>query len=722
MNDKQDLLAGCHHDPFAYLGMHPCDDRVVVRAFLPHAESVQVAALGSDILAACERVDDAGLFEARLEASDLFAYELVVSRQGHRRRVRDPYSFWPMVSSYDQHLFASGAHLRIHEVLGAHLRDVAGVAGVHFCVWAPGGRRVSVIGDFNDWDGRVHPMLSVGDSGLWELFLPDLTADTVYKYEILTQAGDVLEKADPCAQAAEIPPRTASRVASGDEFAWSDDQWLEQRGERRWLGEAVSIYEVHAGSWRRDDGEILGWRRLAHELADYVVDLGFTHVELMPIAQHPFDGSWGYQVTGYFAPSSQFGPPEDFAYFVDVMHDKGIGVIIDWVPGHFPRDAHGLARFDGTALYEHEDPRQGAHPDWGTMIFNFGRNEVKSFLLSNALFWLERFHVDGLRVDAVASMLYLDYSREPGEWVPNRHGGRENLEAIDLLREMNTLVYGHFPGTMTLAEESTSWPAVSHPTYAGGLGFGFKWNMGWMNDVLGFMAKEPIHRKFHQGDMTFGMLYAYHENFILPLSHDEVVHGKGSLLGKMPGDDWQQFANLRLLYCYMYGFPGKKLLFMGSEFGQRSEWNYSIQLEWSSLDHRPHQGVQSLMRDLNHLYGARPCLYASDHDPSGFAWIDHQDVEASILSFERRHGDDVLVFVCNFTPVVRRGYRVGLPRPGTWLEQINTDAADYGGSGVGNTGSVEAEDEVSHGRSWSAVLDLPPLAALVLSPPRAAPS
>ncbi|MBT3343939.1 MAG: 1,4-alpha-glucan branching protein GlgB [Gemmatimonadetes bacterium] len=719
-SDLERLIQATHADPFSYLGMHKGKQGIVVRVMDPTAASVAIIELDSSGPgAACEQIDAAGVFEVWLDSTELFAYELLITdAEGQQRRCRDPYSFWPMVTDYDQHLFNEGAHHRIHDVMGAHVRDAGGVRGVHFSVWAPGACRVSVVGDFNAWDGRRHQMRSLGVSGLWEIFLPDLTPGTVYKYEICTGDGELLEKADPCAQASEIPPRTASIVAQPDALMWSDADWISQREQKQWLKEPVSIYELHVGSWRRENGVALGWRQLAHELSEYIHDLGFTHVELMPIAQHPFDGSWGYQITGYFAPAARFGTAEDFAYFVDTMHASGIGVIIDWVPGHFPSDAHGLARFDGTALYEHEDPRQGAHPDWGTLIFNFGRNEVKSFLLSNALYWIEHFHIDGLRVDAVASMLYLDYSREQGEWIPNRLGGRENLEAIEFLKEMNTLVYGHFPGVMTLAEESTAWPAVSRPTYSGGLGFGFKWNMGWMNDVLDFMAREPVHRKYHHGDMTFGMLYAYHENFVLPLSHDEVVHGKGSLLGKMPGDDWQQFANLRLLYAYMYGFPGKKLLFMGAEIAQRTEWNYATSLEWQILEHAPHRGVQSLLRDLNSLYRTQPALHASEHEPSGFAWIDHQDVEASVLAFERRHNDEVLIFICNFTPVARSGYRVGLPRPGTWREEINTDATDYAGSGVGNTGVVTATDEAWHGRRWSAVMDLPPLAALVLSPIR----
>ncbi|MBQ35834.1 MAG: 1,4-alpha-glucan branching protein GlgB [Candidatus Latescibacteria bacterium] len=720
MEDRDRLLAGRHADPFAYLGIHadPTGGQVI-RAYLPGARQVTVHGLADEAPVVARHTAE-GMFEASLpDRTEAFAYELGIDYgDGFVHRTRDPYSFLPMVTEFDQHLFNEGRHHRIYEVLGAHEREVDGTTGVHFVVWAPNAPRVSVIGDFNGWDGRRHPMRSLGASGLWELFLPGLGAGTVYKFEVVSPAGQLLTKADPCARATEVPPQTASIVAPHLSHPWQDDDWIAARQQKQWLQEPLSIYEVHAGSWRHaQDGGPMGWRDLAQALGDHVVDLGFTHVELMPIAEHPFDGSWGYQGAGYFAPTSRFGQPDDFAWFVDHMHGRGIGVIVDWVPGHFPTDAHGLARFDGTALYEHEDPRQGAHPDWGTLIFNFGRAEVCSFLLSNARFWLDRYHVDGLRVDAVASMLYLDYSREAGEWIPNRDGGRENLEAIEFLKQMNILVHGDYPGVLTLAEESTAWPAVSQPTYSGGLGFGFKWNMGWMNDMLQYMSRDPIHRRHHQSDLTFGMLYAYTEHFVLPLSHDEVVHGKGSLLDKMPGNEWQKFANLRLLYAYMFTFPGKKLLFMGGEFGQWQEWNYKRDLEWACLQYGPHAGVQSLVRDLNSMYRSHPCLYATDADPAGFEWIDCHDAESSAIAFERRSGDDrPLVVICNFTPIAREGYRVGLPRPGRWVENLNTDAGVYGGSGAGNDGVVLAEPEPWHHRRWSAAMRLPPLSVLVLQP------
>ena len=720
MNDRQRLLAGRHADPFAWLGMHPNPDGgQQLRVYAPDAKTIFTRALDEDTSTRLLPTGD-GVFEATLRhQAGPFVYELGTDYgDGFIHWRRDPYSFPPLVTDYDQHLFSEGRHHRIYDFLGAHPRVVADAEGVHFAVWAPNAVRVSVIGDFNHWDGRRHPMRCLGASGLWELFLPDVGPGTAYKFEVLSAAGHLLSKADPCAGAAELPPRTASIVAATLSHDWQDVDWIARRPEQSWHQQPVSIYEVHAGSWRfGPDGQPMDWRALAVALADHVHDLGFTHVELMPIAEFPFGGSWGYQVTGYFAPTSRFGTPDDFAWFVDHLHDRGIGVILDWVPGHFPTDAHGLARFDGTALYEHEDPRQGAHPDWGTLIFNFGRAEVRSFLLSNARFWLDRYHVDGLRVDAVASMLYLDYSRTEGEWIPNRHGGRENLEAMEFLKGMNILVHADFPGVLTLAEESTSWPQVSHPTEAGGLGFGFKWNMGWMNDMLRYMARDPIHRRHHQSDLTFGLLYAFSENFVLPLSHDEVVHGKGSLLNKMPGDEWQKFANLRLLYGYMFTSPGKKLLFMGGEFGQWQEWDYQRDLAWSSLQYGPHAGLQSLVRDLNLLYRGHPGLHASDSDPAGFEWIDCSDAASSTLAFERRSQDgDSLVVMCNFTPVARQTYRIGLPRPGRWTECLNTDADTYGGSGVGNGGAVLAEDVPWHNRRWSASLCVPPLAALVLRP------
>jgi 1,4-alpha-glucan branching enzyme len=706
--------------------MHPLPHGrgLVVRAFLPHLRSAVVVSRGGEparYAAACLHED--GFYVAHLpDRQELFAYELEVEdHEGHSWRMRDPYSFWPRMGGYDQYLFNEGTHFQVHRHLGAHRAQVDGTWGVQFTVWAPNARRASVVGDFNRWDGRVHSMRSLGASGIWEIFVPHLEAAAVYKYELRTAAGDVLLKADPCGFRMEVPPRSGSVVHDLGGFVWSDAEWLAARPQRNWLTEPVAIYEVHAGSWRtvpEEGGRPLTYRELAHQLVPYVRDLGFTHVELMPIAEFPFAGSWGYQVTGYFAPTSRYGLPEDFAYFVDYCHAHGIGVIVDWVPAHFPRDGHGLAGFDGTCLYEHRDPRQGAHPDWGTLVFNFGRNEVRSFLLSNALFWFEQYHVDGIRVDAVASMLYLDYSRPAGEWLANPHGGRENLEAIHFVKQLNTEVYARHPGVLTIAEESTAWPAVSRPTYAGGLGFGFKWNMGWMNDVLRYMSKDPVHRKYYHSDLTFGMLYLYHENFILPLSHDEVVHGKGSLLDKMPGDGWRKFANLRLLFGFMYGHPGKKLLFMGGEFGQGREWSHLQSLDWHLLEDEPHRGVQQWVRDLNRLYRRHPALHRTDALPGGFAWVDCQDVENSVVAFVRRDPESGqwLLFVGNFTPVPRPGYRVGVPQDGFYREVLNSDAALYGGSNAGNQGGVAAEPRPWHGFSWSVELHLPPLAMLVLEP------
>ena len=623
------------------------------------------------------------------------------------------------VGDYDLYLFNEGTHLRAYDVFGAHIVEANGVDGVRFAVWAPNARAVSVVGDFNSWDRDVHQMRCLGDSGVWEVFVPGIGAGEVYKYEIQTASNETLLKSDPYAFHAEVPPRSASIVAGSEVLSWRDAAWMERRPQRNWTEEAMAVYEVHLASWRvGDDGQPLNYRDLAHQLVDYVGELGFTHIELMPVAEHPFGGSWGYQVTGYYAPTARCGTPSDFAYFVDHCHRHGIGVILDWVPGHFPSDAHGLASFDGTSLYEHADARQGRHPDWDTLIFNFGRNEVRSFLLSNALFWFDRYHIDGIRVDAVASMLYVDYSRSHGEWIPNRYGGRENLEAVDFLKQLNIQVYGQFPGAMTIAEESTAWPGVSRPTHVGGLGFGFKWNMGWMNDVLRYMTKDPVHRKYHHSDLTFGMLYAYHENFILPLSHDEVVHGKRSLADKMPGDGWQKFANLRLLLAFMYGHPGKKLIFMGGEFGQWREWDCSGSLDWHLAQCDSHRGIQALVTDLNRLYRTEPALHHSDFDPAGFEWIDCQDMDVNVVTFARRGRtpDETFVFACNFSPIPRESYRVGMPCGGDFTEVLNTDAAAYGGSNMGNGGSVTADEEQWHGRDQSASIVLPPLAAIVLKP------
>ena len=622
-----------------------------------------------------------------------------------------------ILTEYDLHLFGEGTHLRIYEKLGAHVVDVDGVPGIHFAVWAPAARRVSVVGDFNAWDGTRHPMRMLDTSGVWIAFVPEIGEGELYKYEIETQQGELLQKSDPYAFRMELRPQTASIVWNVSKYVWNDAKWMADRPED--IDRPMAIYEVHLGSWRRAPGDLdapLTYRELVHELVDYVTEMGYTHIQLLPVAEHPLDESWGYQGIGYFAPTSRYGTPEDFAYFVDYCHRNGIGVLLDWVPGHFPKDAHGLFRFDGTYLYEHEDPRQREHPDWGTAIFNYGRNEVRNFLLSNAMFWLEWYHMDGLRVDAVASMLYLDYSRQEGEWIPNRYGGRENLEAVDLLKQFNETAYARSSGIVTIAEESTSWPGVSSPTYVGGLGFGLKWNMGWMNDVLRYMAEDPVHRRYHQDRLTFGLFYAFHENFVLVLSHDEVVHGKRSLLDKMPGDVWQKFANLRLLYGFMYGHPGKKLLFMGGEIGQWREWNSGTSLDWHLLEEMPHRQLQTFVRDLNRLYISEPALYEVDFDPAGFEWIDLQDRDNSVVSFLRRARDteDFLVVVCNFTPVPRYGYRIGVPSPGRYEEVLNSDAAIYGGSNVGNLGGVQADVLPWHSWPYSVRLTLPPLGMVML--------
>ncbi len=713
-------------DPFAVLGMHRENhgrDRVLVcRTFRPEARQVVVCGRHGHGRHPAERVHPEGVFEAVIQGGgEHFAYELeVTGHDGTVHVVRDPYSFWPILAADDQYLFNEGSHFCAYDKLGAHLLEIDGAAGVLFAVWAPAASRVSVVGDFNRWDGRRHMMRSLGSSGLWELFLPGLQVGAVYKYELTASTGEILVKTDPYGFGTEVPPRTASIVCDLAQIQWNDAEWMARRQRWRPLTEPMAIYEIHAGSWRWDPktGEPLDYRKLAHQLVPYVKDLGFTHVELMPIAEHPFSGSWGYQITAFFAPTARYGSPQDFAYFVDYCHAHDLGVIIDWVPGHFPKDGHGLARFDGTALYEHDDPRQGLHPDWDTLIFNYGRDEVRSFLFSNAIFWLHTYHVDGLRVDAVASMLYLDYSREGGDWIPNSQGGRENLEAITFLRQLNAEVYSRFPGAMTIAEESTAWPAVSRPAYSGGLGFGFKWNMGWMNDVLRYLTKEPVHRKYHHADLTFSMLYAYNENFILPLSHDEVVHGKRSLLDKMPGDMWQMFANLRLLLSFQWAHPGKKLLFMGGEFGQWTEWNHENQLDWSLLDFDSHKGIQRLVLDLNSLYCTSPALHASDHHPDGFRWIDCQDIENGVVAFLRSDSGSgqFLVFVLNSTPVVRRSYRIGVPRGGQYREVLNTDSAWYGGGDVGNGGSVPASRHPWHSYPFSMELVLPPLGMVALEP------
>jgi 1,4-alpha-glucan branching enzyme len=630
-----------------------------------------------------------------------------------------------LLTADDLYLFNEGSHFRLYEKLGSHVISVDGVEGVFFAVWAPDAERIAVIGDFNGWDGSRHLLRPHGVSGIWEGFLPGVGAGAVYKYRIWSRYhGYVVDKADPFARWAETPPRTGS-IVWREGYVWGDEGWLRRRKASNALSAPIAIYEVHLGSWRRlpeDDGRPLTYRELAPELAEHVGQLGFTHVEFLPVMEHPFGGSWGYQTSGYFAPTSRFGTPDDFAYLVDYLHGSGIGVILDWVPSHFPSDEHGLGYFDGTYLFEHAEARQRIHPDWGSLIFNYGRREVQSFLISSAFFWLDRFHADGLRVDAVASMLYLDYSRAEGEWVPNQYGGRENLEALAFLRRFNEEVYKAFPDVQTIAEESTAWPMVSRPTYLGGLGFGMKWDMGWMHDTLQYFARDPVHRRFHHHDLTFRMIYAFTENFVLPLSHDEVVHGKGSLLGKMPGDDWQKFANLRLLYAYMYAQPGKKLLFMGAELAQWREWSDEESLDWHLLEWPPHRGVQKLVADLNSLYRSEPALHARDADWSGFAWIDANDSEQSVLTFLRTAGEgEEIVVACNFTPVPRHNYRIGVSRRGKWREVLNTDARDYGGSGQGNLGGAEATLVRAHGRPYSLNVSLPPLAAVFFrSPPASA--
>jgi 1,4-alpha-glucan branching enzyme len=712
--------------PHQLLGMHPLSDGsgIVVRALVPGAAKIEIQPVHEKDKPRfpLERVHESGLFEGVTRAANrVYAYDLLITDQRkHIQRTRDAYSFLPTLGEADLYLFGKGDEHRIYEKLGAQLRTIDGVPGTSFAVWAPNAQRVSVVGDFNRWDGRRHPMRSLGVSGVWEIFIPGIGEGAHYKFEIKNLQGHLGLKTDPFGFFFEIAPKNAAIVWNTKKFAWTDDAWMQQRRGRDALRSPVSIYEVHLGSWRKKSaGESLSYRELAAPLVDYLRQTGFTHVQFMPVAEHAFYPSWGYQVTGFYAPTSRFGTPEDFQFLVNTLHEAGIGVIIDWVPAHFPRDDWALARFDGTALYEHEDPRKGAHQDWGTLIFNYGRHEVRNFLTANALFWCDQFHVDGLRVDAVASLLYLDYSRKEGEWIPNQYGGRENLEAIDFLRKFNHLTHVEFPGVLTIAEESTAWPLVTRPPYLGGLGFSFKWNMGWMHDTLGYFGRDSVYRKYHQNDLTFAMLYHHHENFILPLSHDEVVHGKRSLLGRMPGDDWQRFANLRALLAYQWLFPGKKLLFMGGELGQSHEWDANSEVQWWLLEAGPyHRGVQRFVEDLNRLYRAAPGLWQSDYDPDGFYWIDCTDSESSILSFVRQNSDrsSELAVVLNLTPVPRSRYRVGLPRPGKWREVLNSDAAIYGGSNTGNLGGVMSEDFKWHNQSCSAEITLPPLGVLAFQP------
>jgi 1,4-alpha-glucan branching enzyme len=708
--------------PHQLLGLHPLADGsgLMARAMIPKASAVEIQPVGDGEKPTIhlQRIANTDVFEGTTNGvTKVFPYEIVVTgEKGEMRRSRDPYSFLPTLSDSDLYLFGKGDERRIYDKMGAQLRTIDGVPGTSFAVWAPNAQRVSLVGDFNQWDGRCHSMRSLASSGVWEIFIPGVTEGAHYKYEVRNQHGKIMLKTDPYGFLFETPPKNASIVWNTRKFKWTDDAWLEKRRKNDVLREPLSAYEIHFGSWRKKSlSESFGYREIAGPLIEYVKKMGFTHVEFMPLAEHAFYPSWGYQVTGFYAPTSRYGKPEDLQFLVNALHEAGIGVLVDWVPAHFPRDDWALARFDGTALYEHEDPRKGAHQDWGTLIFNYGRHEVVNFLLANALYWCERFHIDGLRVDAVASMLYLDYSRKAGEWIPNQYGGRENLEAIDFLRKFNHVVHTEFPGVMTIAEESTAWPQVTRPPYVGGLGFSFKWNMGWMHDTLEYFKKDPVHRKYHQNDLTFAMLYHHHENFILPLSHDEVVHGKGSLLGRMPGDDWQRFANLRVLLGFQWLFPGKILLFMGGEIGQSGEWNANEQVDWRLLDMGPyHRGTQRLVEDLNRFYVGESALWRSDFDLGGFRWIDSLDNQNSVLSFARRDpgaGIEIAV-ILNLTPVLRRRYRLGLSRQGSWREVLNSDAQIYGGSNAGNLGGVTAEPVKSHGQAWSAEFTLPPLSIM----------
>ena len=724
--DSLGALVECRHEnPFELLGPHEVESgghkAVSVRAYMPHSEQVWIAHQGHAGRQAMRRVHPSGLYEAVIPTTSASQYQLhVKDHTGTTNSMHDPYAFPPLLTDFDLFLLGEGRHWQSYEKLGAHKRTIDGVEGINFAVWAPNASGVSVVGDMNQWDGRRHPMRKHIPSGVWELFIPDMKVGAKYKFRV-NQNGHGIDKCDPYGFAAEVPPQTASIVADLNSYEWQDNDWMARRSEANQLEQPINIYEVHLGSWRRNgDGPMdwLNYRELAHQLVEYCTDLGFTHVEMLPVSEHPFTGSWGYQTVGYYAATSRYGTPEDFMYMVDYMHQHGIGVILDWVPAHFPKDEHGLRQFDGSALYEHADPRQGEHPDWGTMIFNYDRNEVRNFLLSNALFWFDKYHIDGLRVDAVASMLYLDYSREGDDWIPNEHGGRENLGAISLLKEFNEQSHAQFPGVLTIAEESTAWGGVSRPTYTGGLGFSLKWNMGWMNDTLRYMQDDPIHRRYHHNELTFSMIYAFTENFCLPLSHDEIVHGKGSLLDQMPGDLWQKNANLRLLYSYMWTHPGKKLLFMGSEFAQWNEWNCDANLQWDLLQWESHQGMQNLIRDLNKLVKEQPALHELDFDGEGVEWIDCQSADESVLAFLRKGKDpkDEVLVCANFTPVARMEHRVGVPHAGYYREIFNSDSEHYAGSNVGSYPGVQAEEKGWHGRSHSIHVKLPPLGIAVFKP------
>ncbi len=711
--ELQRIIDGRQHDPFSVLGIHQENGKRIVRAFLPFAESVSIEPDGPQM----QRLEGTDLFVADITGQSLpdhYQFKWV-DKQGKQGSTWDPYCFQPIIEEFDLHLFGEGKHWHVFNILGAHLKTIDGISGTLFAVWAPNAGRVSVVGNFNQWDGRCHPMRH-RNSGVWEIFIPDLGDGTLYKYEVLNRDSLAVQlKTDPYGQRFQHPPETASIVTQQSAFIWTDQNWKQQAIAADWQHQPMSVYEVHLGSWRRtEDDEFLSYRDLATQLVQYVKDVGYTHIELLPITEYPYDPSWGYQATGFFAPTCRFGDPDEFRYFVDSCHQAGIGVLLDWVPAHFPKDAHALAHFDGTALYEHEDPRKGEHRDWGTLIFNYDRNEVKNFLLASAVYWLEEFHIDGLRVDAVASMLYLDYSREEHDWIPNEHGGNENLGAISFMRDMNHVTQSEIPGSLIIAEESTAWPGVTLPPDAGGLGFTMKWNMGWMHDTLKYMQEDPVHRSYYHNSLSFGLLYAFTENFVLPFSHDEVVHGKGSIIHRMPGDDWQQFANLRLLYTYMFTYPGKKLLFMGCDFAQRDEWDHKHSLDWHLLEHAPHQGISTLITDLNRLYKETSALYFHDFEPEGFEWITSDDSSQSVLAYLRKYEQHKIIVMLNFTPVPRENYRIGVAQASIVQEILNSDASVYGGNNVGNPATQETEALPWNGHEHSISLTLPPLAAIVL--------
>ena len=713
-NDLKKIELASHHEPFIVLGKQKLNHEEFILFYSPDTRQLSVTENNIATL----RLANSDFFVC-VEQLDKIEEHYLLTRTDNSNNVtstHDPYSFKPQLDDFDLHLFSEGKHLHIYRILGAHTKTIDGIEGVLFATWAPNAARVSVTGDFNSWDGRRHPMRSRGSSGVWELFIPGLKNETLYKFEIRNrESGSIHSKSDPYAQQLELRPRTASVTRNASTFNWQDSSWIESRQKKNWLHQPLSIYECHLGSWRRDsNNKFLNYREIAHQLVDYVKETGFTHIELLPITEHPLDASWGYQTTGYFAPTSRFGNADDFRYFVNHCHEHDIGVLLDWVPAHFPKDAHGLANYDGSTLYEHEDPRRGEHRDWGTLIYNYGRNEVKNFLIASAVFWLEECHLDGLRVDAVASMLYLDYSREEHDWIPNLHGGNENIEAIEFLRELNVVTHANFPGTMIMAEESTAWPQVTRPTNIGGLGFSMKWNMGWMHDTLNYFANDPVYRHYHHDQLTFGLLYLFSENFILPFSHDEVVHGKSSMLYKMPGDEWQRFANLRLLYTYMFTYPGKKLLFMGCEFGQGDEWDHDTILDWYVLQYPHHAGIKKLVSDLNKLYSQQPALHKYDFDPTGFAWIDCHDIDQSVLSYLRKSDDESIIVVLNFTPVIRDNYRIGVPALAGYEIIFNSDAEYYSGSNAGSPSFIQAEDTAWMNQPASLELSLPPLAGLVL--------